>query len=193
MKRRLVALEFLQHQHGEIETEYQKELLALEKKYFNMQSPLYERVSFTFEFENRINLQQRNDIVAGTSEPTEAEVSSLEEEFAQKLAVNGLKDLVVAKPTVTGVPGFWLTALKNHPLIEQITTPEDEKALEHLQKIKMRMIDDNGGFSFEFVFSENEFFTNKTLTKTYYMVQEEGSFVFDRAEGYGRFFHSFAL
>ena len=45
---------------------------------------------------------------------------------------------------------------------------------------------DRPGFRLIFEFSENEFFTNKTITKTYYYQEESGyggDFIYDHAEG----------
>ena len=46
---------------------------------------------------------------------------------------------------IKGIPEFWLTAIKNHPLInEMLTGEQDEEALKHLVDIKTHYLTDNG-------------------------------------------------
>ena len=48
---------------------------------------------------------------------------------------------------------------------------QDESALQHLLDIRIThpIGEYNNGFAIEFYFSENKYFTNKVLTKTYHM------------------------
>ena len=45
----------------------------------------------------------------------------------------------------------------------------DEPILKHLTDIQLKFHDQPMGFTLEFMFTENEYFTNKTLTKYYEM------------------------
>nr|CAG8438714.1 1887_t:CDS:2 [Entrophospora candida] len=86
-----------------------------------------------------------------------------------------------------GIPEFWLTAMKNVESIENLITEQDEDALKHLVDIRMLYLEEKPGFKLEFEFDEkNPFFTNKTLSKTYYYQEEPGyggDFIYDHAEG----------
>ncbi|EQC37203.1 hypothetical protein SDRG_05429 [Saprolegnia diclina VS20] len=71
-----------------------------------------------------------------------------------------------AEPSV-GIPKFWVKALMNHPMIEQMITDRDIPALEFLKNVKSESLTETNGFRLEFHFAPNEFFTNDVLTKVY--------------------------
>ena len=74
--------------------------------------------------------------------------------------------------------------MKNSSLSETITD-RDEEALKHLTDIRMEYLD-RPGFRLIFEFADNEFFSNKTITKTYFYQEENGyggDFIYDHAEG----------
>lgn len=126
--------------------------------------------------------QKRKEIIAGQYEPTFAECVRKDAEAKE---VESDKE---PKEKVSGIPYFWLTCLKNIQEVSDLITEDDEKALESLVDIKLSYLEKNDGFKLDFVFSDNEFFTNSVLTKTYYMTEfphpEYGDVVFDHAEGY---------
>ncbi|KAG0739756.1 hypothetical protein G6F64_011284 [Rhizopus arrhizus] len=166
IKRRLNGLKYFQSKHAELEDKFQQEVLSLEKKYLELYKPLY---------------NQRAQIINGAYDPTDEEVAlgkKVDEEDEEE--ENGDKE----EDDVKGIPEFWLTLLKNHPQIVETITERDEEALKHLMDIRMSYID-KPGFKLEFEFSENDFFTNKVLTKTYYYQDHVygGDFVYDHAEG----------
>jgi len=152
VQQRIKALKKLQDRHDSFEEEFRKEFAALDKKYEDLKAPLKAR---------------RSDIVNGVSEPTAEELAGDEEKESGADA---------AKPTekgenIKGIPEFWLVALKHHPEIDQLIMEEDEEALKHLTDIKVVFPDEEAPdtFMLEFHFSENDFFTNKLLTKTFVM------------------------
>lgn len=59
VRRRVKGLKSLQHKHAVLEADFQKEILALEKKFLALYTPLY---------------QKRAEFVSGKAEPTDAEV-----------------------------------------------------------------------------------------------------------------------
>ncbi|KAG0037122.1 hypothetical protein BGZ82_003079, partial [Podila clonocystis] len=59
VRRRVNGLKSLQNKHAVLEAEFQNEILALEKKYLALYTPLYEK---------------RAEFVSGKTEPTDAEV-----------------------------------------------------------------------------------------------------------------------
>merc|ERR1712150_430660 len=82
-----------------------------------------------------------------------------------------------------GVPEFWLTAMKNVELIEEMIQEHDEDVLKHLTDVKLiftgktegKMSEEDDtemGFVLEFQFSPNDYFTNSALTETYRMKAE---------------------
>ncbi|KAJ5541984.1 hypothetical protein N7461_007987 [Penicillium sp. DV-2018c] len=172
VRRRVAGLKGIQKEHSKLEAQFQEEVLELEKKYFAKFTPLYER---------------RSTIVNGGVEPTEAEVEAgkedeLDEEDEETKEEDSKKEEGAPQ---NGIPEFWLSAMKNQISLAEMITERDEEALKHLVDIRMEYLD-RPGFRLIFEFSENEFFTNKTITKTYYYKDESGyggDFIYDHAEG----------
>ncbi|KAL0262267.1 histone chaperone [Diplodia seriata] len=173
VRKRVAGLKGVQKEHSKLEAEFQEEVLQLEKKYFAKFTPLY---------------QKRAKIVNGQEEPSEEEVQAgeihdEEDEEAEKPAEEE-KPAEPAEP-VKGIPEFWLSAMKNQVSLAEMITDRDEPALKSLTDIRMEYLD-KPGFRLIFEFAENEFFSNKTITKTYYYQEEngyEGDFIYDHAEG----------
>lgn len=174
VRRRVAGLKGIQKEHSKLEAEFQQEVLQLEKKYFAKFTPLYER---------------RSNIVNGSVEPSEEEIKAAEEDEDEEQKEAD----AAAKPEqksnmpddVSGIPEFWLSAMKNQATFAEMITDRDEAALKHLIDIRMEYLE-VPGFRIIFEFAPNEYFTNKTLTKTYYYQSEMGyggDFIYDHAEG----------
>jgi nucleosome assembly protein 1-like 1 len=175
---RLTSLKSLQADYSQLELKFQEEILELEKKYLEIYRPLYQR---------------RAEIVNGVSEPTSEELSKgreiekKEKEDDESSAPKEEEDTASSTDTAgpKGIPEFWLTAMKNMIALADLITSKDEEALRHLEDIRLSYLD-VPGFRIEFAFSENEFFTDKILTKSYFYQQEAGyggDFIYDHAEG----------
>lgn len=136
---RLIALKSLQEESDKIEEQYKLERVALEKKYRELKTPQWEK---------------RQQIVNG-----EVEVESLVKE---DVVVEGEEP-----EKVVGIPSFWMQCLQNHPNIGELITDDDATALGALRDIKCEYNEDMSGFKLIFVFAENEYFSNKELTKSY--------------------------
>lgn len=167
IRRRITGLKGIQKEHSKLEAEFQEEVLQLEKKYFAKFTPLYEKRS---KIVNGVEEPSPADITAGTAEGDEIDDSEMEEDTSS-----------VSK----GIPEFWLSAMKNSTSLAETITETDEGALEHLIDIRMEYLE-RPGFRLIFEFEENEYFTNKLITKTYYYQEENGyggDFIYDHAEG----------
>ncbi|KAF2272296.1 NAP-domain-containing protein [Westerdykella ornata] len=173
VRRRVAGLKGIQKEHSKLEAEFQEEVLQLEKKYFAKFSPLYET---------------RAKIVNGATEPTEEQVKVGEQKDEEEEEEEQSAEQEVNKDEgadIKGIPEFWLSAMKNHPSVAEMITDRDEGALKHLTDIRMEYLD-RPGFRLIFEFEENEYFENKTLSKTYYYQEENGyggDFIYDHAEG----------
>ncbi|KAI1462205.1 nucleosome assembly protein [Annulohypoxylon moriforme] len=176
VRRRVAGLKGIQKDHSKLEAEFQEEVLQLEKKYFAKFTPLYEK---------------RAAIVNGKEEPTDDQIKAGEEDNeddeAKPVEKKETTDEAAAEVTelVKGIPEFWLSAMKNQISLAEMITDRDEAALRFLTDIRMEYLD-KPGFRLIFEFAENEFFTNKTITKTYFYQNESGyggDFIYDHAEG----------
>ncbi|KIJ15775.1 hypothetical protein PAXINDRAFT_162844 [Paxillus involutus ATCC 200175] len=173
VKSNIEALKGVQVKQNELQNQYKRECLELEKKYLELHKPLYER---------------RSAIISGSSAATA-------EEFQAGIRAS-IKDdpdyTPLSKDAPTGpaaIPEFWLTALRNHVGLSEIITERDAGALKHVTDIRLSYIssdDPKPGFKITFYFDPNEYFENEVLEKTY-LYQEEvgysGDFVYDRAIG----------
>lgn len=176
VRRRVSGLRAIQKDHAKLEAEFQEEVLQLEKKYFAKFTPLYEK---------------RSAIVNGKVEPTEEEVKRGDEDDeesqeAAEAAGEPSQPTDETSEAVQGIPEFWLSAMKNQVTLAEMITDRDEAALKHLIDIRMEYLD-KPGFRLIFEFAENEYFSDKTITKTYYYQNESGyggDFIYDHAEGY---------
>ena len=172
VRRRVAGLKGVQKEHSKLEAQFQEEVLQLEKKYFAKYTPLYEK---------------RAKIVNGTIEPTEEEVKAGEptEEADEEATKTESPEEEQTIPDIAGVPEFWLSAIKNQVSLAELITDRDEAALKLLTDLRMEYLD-KPGFRLIFEFADNEFFSNKIITKTYYYQEESGyggDFIYDHAEG----------
>ena len=174
VKNRVTGLKGIQKDHAKLEAEFQEEVLQLEKKYFAKFTPLYEK---------------RAKIVNGDSEPTEAEVAAGkdEDEDDEDLADTDKPEAGSSgiPEDAKGIPQFWLTAMKNQLSLEELITERDEDALKALTDIRMEYLE-KPGFRLIFEFAPNDFFANKTISKTYFYREDTGyggDFIYDHAEG----------
>jgi len=188
VKNRLNALKNVQVQCAHLEGKFYEEAHQLEMKYAGLFKPLYDK---------------RKDIVNAIYEPTEEESKwvepgeedddedkveqdekstekSDEKTEDEKMAESVMNQLKLDENT-KGIPEFWLTAMRNVELIEEMIQEHDEEVLKHLTDIKLIFTGKKGdlgdddaemGFVLEFQFSANDFFTNTALTKTYRMKSE---------------------
>ncbi|OJJ96704.1 hypothetical protein ASPACDRAFT_80866 [Aspergillus aculeatus ATCC 16872] len=170
VRRRVAGLKGIQKEHAKLEAQFQEEVLELEKKYFAKFTPLYQR---------------RATIVNGDTEPTDSEVANgREEEEDAEVEGEASKD-EADNSTTAGIPEFWLSAMKNQISLADMITERDEEALKYLTDIRMEYLD-RPGFRLIFEFSENPFFSNQSISKTYYYKEENGyggDFIYDHAEG----------
>ena len=171
VRRRVAGLKGVQKEHAKLEGEFQEEVLQLEKKYFTKYTPLYEK---------------RAKIVNGAAEPTEDEIKAGEQDDEEdedgKAGTAGDESM---DQGLAGIPEFWLSAMKNQISLAELITDRDEPALKFLTDIRMEYLE-RPGFRLIFEFAENEFFSNKLITKTYFYQEESGyggEFIYDHAEG----------
>ncbi|XP_003385626.1 PREDICTED: nucleosome assembly protein 1-like 1 [Amphimedon queenslandica] len=177
IKKRVRALKNIQLEVTRLEAKFYEEVQRIEAKYQALYQPLFDK---------------REQILTGAYEPspdetkwTLSEDEDEEDEEKPKPVTNGDdngddsavkdKESLITNGTKEsdtdsgkGVPGFWLTALRNIDVFNEYIMDHDEAILEHLTDIKLTYADERGlDFTLDFHFSDNEYFTNNVLTKKY--------------------------
>ncbi|KAL4063743.1 hypothetical protein V8B97DRAFT_678472 [Scleroderma yunnanense] len=173
VKKSIEALKGVQVKQNELQNQFRRECLELEKKYLEFQKPLYER---------------RIAIISGAAKATPEEIAAgREASIKDDENYTPIPDDAPGDPAP--IPEFWLTALRNHVGLSEIITERDAGALKHLTDIRLSYLPSDQpkpGFKITFYFNSNEYFENEVLEKTY-LYQEEvgysGDFVYDRAIG----------
>ena len=171
VRRRVAGLKGVQKEHSKLETEFQEEVLQLEKQYFKKFTPLYEK---------------RARIINGLAEPSEEEIKVGQADDEDEDTTDTGDETSKSTEKLSGIPEFWLSAMKNQISLGELITDRDEAALRALTDIRMEYLD-KPGFRLIFDFADNEFFNDKTITKTYFYQEESGyggDFIYDHAEGY---------
>merc|ERR1712088_141667 len=127
-------------------------------------------------------------------EDTEAKINTLEDECSieickteQKFVEKKIPLFAERNQHIKKIPNFWSTALLNHPILASFVSDEDEEALQFLTNVevdlKTREEEDTTpeghkfikslNHSIVFEFSENPYFENKKLVKSFYQVLED--------------------
>ncbi len=150
----------------DIESSFYDELHALECKYALKYESLFEK---------------RRQIVSGVYEPNDEESKWEYDDMLDKEEVtkkdeeeDNSETLDEASINKTGLPEFWLQAIKSSNLLSKMMQPNDESVLKYLSDIKIVMHEQAPiGYTIEFYFNKNEYFTNEKLTKTYSLTTEK--------------------
>ena len=147
----VIRLMDLQHRYTRLMMQYQEEAAALERKYQALAQPLYEA---------------RTATISGILEPATTSTSTSSYAYP-----SGRRSSKTPTPSVSGsgIPDFWLSALKNEPSIADLIAPRDEPVLALLRDIRLESSLPGGrrGFALVFVFAPNKWFRNAELRKTY--------------------------
>jgi nucleosome assembly protein 1-like 1 len=177
--KRVNALKNVQLKMLDVESKFYEDLHLLECKYAGLFEPLYEK---------------RKQVITGEYEPTEEEgkwvldddlditansedekakgesQSELVKDIKSKISLNEVGSGAV---DVKGVPDFWLQTFRSVELISDMIQEHDEPVLKHLYDVRVRLHDQRPfGYTLEFHFNDNDYFTNKMLTKTYELKTE---------------------
>lgn len=153
--RRVNALKNIQLKMVDVETKFYEELHLLECKYAKIYDGFY---------------QQREKIVTGEYEPNEEEAKFvLDEEPENKDGKDEKKteeEKKAEEDPAKGIPQFWLHAMKSTDILGSAIQEHDEPILDHLRDIRVVMKNEKPyGYTIEFQFAPNEYFTNTVLTK----------------------------
>ncbi len=163
VRTRLNYLENLQEDYDKAEDALNEEIKALEKKY----KPVFDKLT-----------DLRKQVVSGSVEAPEefkAEADAEEDQSTE------------AGEDISGIPDFWLVALCNCELIEEMISQKDAEILTHLIDVRSEdILDEEGdeeGYKLTFEFEKNEYFGNKELTLRIDASTENGLMNVDALEG----------
>ncbi|KAL3308973.1 Nucleosome assembly protein 1-like 1, partial [Cichlidogyrus casuarinus] len=162
VKRRVKALKNLQIKTLEIDCEFYRKLYALEKD---------------FEIRHEEIFKKRSAIVRGDVEPSDAECKFDDKDMEEwSNIVKEVHDMALdetSETNVSGIPDFWLKALRHDTDIAEMIMKHDVPVLSHLTNITCNLSGDaQPGFTLDFYFSTNEWFANAKLSKTYFFAYE---------------------
>ncbi|XP_074659932.1 nucleosome assembly protein 1-like 1 isoform X2 [Tubulanus polymorphus] len=174
VKRRVKALKKMQFETMKLEAQFYEEVHQLECKYAALYDPYF---------------LKRKEVVTGAVEPTDSDCdwpSDEEEEDEDELAEEMKTKAAIEdegegdkkkeeeseekkeEENPNGIPYFWLTVFNNVEMLADMVQEHDRPIINHLQDIRVKHQDKEPiGFTLEFVFSANDYFTNKILTKQY--------------------------
>ncbi|XP_060572740.1 protein SET-like isoform X2 [Ruditapes philippinarum] len=73
------------------------------------------------------------------------------------------------------IPNFWVTSFLNHPRMANIVEEEEEECLHYLKQVDVEEFEDiKSGFSIQFQFASNPYFTDEVLTKEFHLAATDG-------------------
>lgn len=189
VKRRIKALKKLQFEMTKIEAKFYEEVHQLECKYATQYAPFNDRrrdvvTGSTEPTDSDCEWpSDEEDEEEEENEKAEADKLAVSEDTANKqeddLKVKAILDVKKdekddkEEENPSGIPGFWCTIFKNVDMLSEMVQDCDEPLLSKLQDIQVKFSEsDPMGFTLEFYFDSNEYFTNPVLTKQYIMRSE---------------------
>ena len=152
------ALKNLQVKITDLEGKFFEEIQNLERKYMHLFNPVYD---------------ERMKIITGEKEKLSEQETKWD--YADECVYEETALVVEEeKKNVKSLPLFWLNALKSTKMMYEMIMEHDEPVLAHLTDVRCRIHDQKPyGYTIEFHFGENEWFTNKVLTKSYELICEK--------------------
>ncbi|XP_037947680.1 nucleosome assembly protein 1-like 1-B isoform X2 [Teleopsis dalmanni] len=174
IQNRITSLKNIQLDHLKVEAEFFEEVYKLEMLYQKKYLPFFEK---------------RKEIVTGKFDPPKEEPKwntensdidqSVGSDFSQIL-----KEFKDIPEDTKGIPNFWLTIFRNTELLSEMVQEHDEPVLRKLTDITIKY-EEQPGYTLEFHFDKNEYFSDPVLTKQYFLkstVDEEYPFSFEGTE-----------
>ncbi|CAI6365867.1 unnamed protein product [Macrosiphum euphorbiae] len=166
VKKRVRALKKLILAQHEIGLRFNAEVHLLKLKYEKVYEPY---------------INKQTDIIQGNYEPTKGEYSSSDED--DEPVKIGLESKEASRQEPKGIPDFWLNYIKNSYKFKFFILPHDEKIFRHLSDIRCNRSEEYIGYTIEFHFTPNEWFTNNVLTLKFEEYPPDD--IFDSVKWYG--------
>ncbi|KAJ8265918.1 hypothetical protein COCON_G00150170 [Conger conger] len=110
-------------------------------------------------------------------EALERKAARLHQRLDLRLAQQRRPHLDQRSAIIRSIPGFWVTALLNHPLLSAHIDETDEEALSSMSHLEVEFQEDpRRGYRIAFHFNPNSYFHNNTIFKELH-VRQAGSMV----------------
>mmetsp|Transcript_15144 Transcript_15144/g.25936 ORF Transcript_15144/g.25936 Transcript_15144/m.25936 type:complete len:235 (+) Transcript_15144:38-742(+) len=121
------------------------------------------------EQDNFEDLEKIQEDIEGLNDRASEEVLEIEKKY------NGLRRPLFKKRSaiLRKIPNFWGQAILHHEMLAEMMEAKDREVLKHLVELDVEDFDDlKSGYKITFTFSENPYFSNKTLSKEFRYTQE---------------------
>lgn len=158
---RFKALAYVSDKLAELSNQYEEEARQIEFMADQIDKPLFKIRTMIIEgkpFES-------NDI---TTSEFDRRLEEIKDETYESIKIKEFKP-VENLADQKGIPGFWLTAMKNNRILGVQVEKKDEKLLKHLTDIEHIAIENSNDFILKFYFTPNDFIQNTVITKRYIM------------------------
>ncbi|CAH8528065.1 unnamed protein product [Dicrocoelium dendriticum] len=188
IKGRIRALKHILHETLKLEAEFYKEIAKLERRFLERHEKLFTKrraiVIGEYEPKGEETVWLTSEDEDGTCDsPMVYHKSGNEGDAPQRLK----PDCISKSPSPKGIPEFWLTVLRNAPLLSDTIHAGDVDVLKSLRDIRSVTMEsgERPGFQLEFEFAPNDYFTNSVLGKRYYLsfdLKQDNPLSFDGPE-----------
>merc|ERR1719402_2119775 len=138
MKKRVNALKNIQVSCEHLEAKFYEEAHALEMKYASLFKPHYDKRKAIVNSEYEPTKEEMKWVEPGLDAEEAAEEEKKEKDEDEKMAESILNQLKLDENT-SGIPEFWLTAMKNVELMEDMIKEHDEEILKHLMDVTVTL------------------------------------------------------
>ncbi|KAM3138142.1 hypothetical protein pb186bvf_009815 [Paramecium bursaria] len=162
-KLKAVALNYYLMRKKALDSQLERDMRALQKRFDNEASVLYKK---------------SNELIEGSRLPTEDELKE-SDNYLENEDIQHKNASLVLEP----IQNYWYQALKNSDIIAQEIKDRDEPILKLLQKVEYTQQEGSENFTLIFHFANNEYFSNQTLKKKFILkdgenpVKSEGTMI----------------
>lgn len=158
---RFKALAYISDKLAELSKQYEEEARQIEYMADQVDKPLFKIRSIIIEGKQF----DSNDI---TTSEFDKRYEEIKDETYESIKIKEFKP-VENLADQKGIPGFWLTAMKNNRILGVQIEKKDEKLLKHLIDIEHIAIENSNDFMLKFYFTPNDYIQNTVITKRYIM------------------------
>lgn len=127
------------------------------------------------EEQQLLDVRNQQDELDELNEKASEEILAVEKKFNKlRKPLYTKRQQTIRKMDKQSHSKFWWTAFQRHPMLSPMLSSDEEIILSYLQEIEVIDNDDiKSGYEIKFVFGKNPYFTNRVLTKSFF-VKETG-------------------